>query len=156
MTSQTNLHRVFFQSNPEVTSKRSQVVQENVWERELFAARVSAFDRRIPPQNSCTQGKNVHFSTCLRWPVYFIFIPFISLVDKIIFLYFIPPPRPRSKQHQSFLKNQPFFNHRFSPIYCNGWIPVLWPSCPLTQDFPRWSRKKSSLFGFRPRHRLGL
>ena len=49
MTSQTNLHRVFFQSNPEVTSKRSQVVQENVWERELFAARVSAFDRRIPP-----------------------------------------------------------------------------------------------------------
>lgn len=91
MTSQTNLHRVFFQSNPEVTSKRSQVVQENVWERELFAARVSAFDRRIPPQNSCTQGKNVNFSTCLRWPVYFIFIPFISLVDKIIFLYFTPP-----------------------------------------------------------------
>ena len=93
-------------------------------------------------KNSCTQGKNVNFSTCLRWPVYFIFIPFISLVDKIIFLYFTP----RSKQHQSFLKNLPFFNHRFSPIYCNGWIPVLWPSCPLTQDFPRWSRKKSSFW----------
>jgi len=95
MPSQTNLHRVFFQSNPEVTIKRSQVAQENVWERELFSARVSASGWRIPPharkKNSCTQGKNVNFSTCLRWPVYFIFIPFISSVDKIIFLVFYSP-----------------------------------------------------------------
>ena len=154
MTSQTNLHRVFFQSNPEVTNKHSQVVQENIWERELFAARVSTFGRRIPPharkKNSCAHGKNVNFSTCLRWPGYF--IPFINSVDKTIFLYFTP----QSKQHQSFLENQPFFNQRLTPIYCYGWIPVLWPSCPLTQDFPRWSRKKSSLFGYRPRHHLGL
>ena len=78
MTSQTNLHRVFFQSNPEVTSKRSQVVQENVWERELFAARVSAFDRRIPPH---ARKKNLLYSGQKRQLLN------LSTVDSLLYLY---------------------------------------------------------------------
>ena len=125
MTSQTNLHRVFFQSNPEVTNKHSQVVQENIWERELFAARVSTFGRRIPPharkKNSCAHGKNVNFSTCLRWPGYF--IPFINSVDKTIFFVFYSPVEAAPE----FLRKPTLLQSKVDPNL------LLWlNSCALT------------------------